>query len=352
MKAATARTHFSYVTFLLVSLLRFDATAQAQGNDSANVLPVCSIVSTAEVWNSLDPLTVFTGGEPGVTSDSIGRGLSFDCASQHRMIYRTENVEGGTKLVADHLEALSSTNAIPNTINPAAGNGQIITLSVGAGVIPNWPGCMPASANCPPAKYLTDNFGKGVVFVRQRSADQTFKGGWTSAFQSYDPGFTLRRLPSCTSISQSTCDYELIFRTDFDGNPVFAYDTQLILKIGFAIREGDRIVYLSDLGIPLYISRADSAAATPTPTPSPTATPLAPIPSDKCVVPELTSRNLNDVKQAIKRGHCKVGTVTRVFSASVARNAVISLSPKSGRILPLNKKVNIKVSAGKKPSSR
>lgn len=302
----------------------------AQGNNSANILPLCGSIPL-EQWFANDPRAIFTDGETDAYSDTIGRGFYFDCAAQLRLITRQENGSA----VADHLEQFSSTQALPNTINPAAGNGQIITLSAGANVVPTWPGCLPVTStkDCPPATYLTNGFPPGTVYYRRRGSDGTFKGGWTVAVNSYFPGFTLRRMPSCATISASTCDYEIVFPKDYNGAPTFGIDTQVVLKVGFIIRvSGDLPAYNDVLGIPLFISSSSGSS---------------PKPGTNCVVPSVASLTLAAAKTAIKAAGCLVGTVTKSPSKAIARGAVISTSPKAGRTVKLRTKVQIKVSSGK-----
>jgi beta-lactam-binding protein with PASTA domain len=71
-----------------------------------------------------------------------------------------------------------------------------------------------------------------------------------------------------------------------------------------------------------------------------------------CIVPKAKGKKLAAAKTAIKRSHCSVGKVTKVFSARAKAGRVVSqrLSPHK-RLAP-SSKVNLKVSRGKKPARR
>ena len=67
-----------------------------------------------------------------------------------------------------------------------------------------------------------------------------------------------------------------------------------------------------------------------------------------CVVPKLKGKKLRAAKGAIRRAHCSVGKVTRVFSAKVKKGSVISQKAKPGAKLVAGSKIKLKVSKGKK----
>jgi hypothetical protein len=67
-----------------------------------------------------------------------------------------------------------------------------------------------------------------------------------------------------------------------------------------------------------------------------------------CVVPKVKGKTVRAAKRAIKRAHCSVGKVTRVFSAKVKKGRVVSPKPRAGRKLAPGAKVRLEVSKGKK----
>jgi PASTA domain/Divergent InlB B-repeat domain len=71
-----------------------------------------------------------------------------------------------------------------------------------------------------------------------------------------------------------------------------------------------------------------------------------------CVVPKVKGKKLRAAKQAIRRAHCAVGTVTRAFSAKVKKGRVISQKPKPGKKLAAGSKIKLKVSKGKKKKKK
>ena len=67
-----------------------------------------------------------------------------------------------------------------------------------------------------------------------------------------------------------------------------------------------------------------------------------------CVVPKAKGKKLRAAKRAIKRAHCSVGKVTRVYSTKVKKGRVISQKPKPGTKLAAGSKLSLKVSKAKK----
>jgi uncharacterized delta-60 repeat protein len=65
-----------------------------------------------------------------------------------------------------------------------------------------------------------------------------------------------------------------------------------------------------------------------------------------CRVPKLKGRRLLDAGHAVRRSHCSVGGVTRVFSSRIGRGRVISQHPKPGARLVAGGKVALVVSKG------
>ena len=67
-----------------------------------------------------------------------------------------------------------------------------------------------------------------------------------------------------------------------------------------------------------------------------------------CVVPKVKGKKLRKARRAIRRGHCSVGRVKKVYSAKVRKRRVISQRPRAGLKRPAGSKVNLKVSKGKR----
>jgi Ca2+-binding RTX toxin-like protein len=80
--------------------------------------------------------------------------------------------------------------------------------------------------------------------------------------------------------------------------------------------------------------------------------PPPPPPTVHCVVPKVKGKLLGAAELAIRRGHCRVGRITRAYSAKVKKNHVISQTPAAGRSLAQNGKVSLLVSKGRKPKRR
>jgi hypothetical protein len=68
-----------------------------------------------------------------------------------------------------------------------------------------------------------------------------------------------------------------------------------------------------------------------------------------CVVPKLKGKKLRAAKRALKRAHCSVGKVTKVFSARVRKGRVVAPKPKAGKKLAPGARVKLVVSKGKQP---
>jgi uncharacterized delta-60 repeat protein len=66
-----------------------------------------------------------------------------------------------------------------------------------------------------------------------------------------------------------------------------------------------------------------------------------------CIVPKLKGKTLRAAKRAIRKAHCSVGRVTRVFSARVSKGRVITPKPGPGKKLAPGAKVRLTVSKGK-----
>jgi hypothetical protein len=66
-----------------------------------------------------------------------------------------------------------------------------------------------------------------------------------------------------------------------------------------------------------------------------------------CAVPKVTGKTLRAAKRAITAGHCRTGKVTYAHSRKTAKGRVSSQSPRPGRRLPFNSRVNLAVSLGR-----
>ncbi len=76
---------------------------------------------------------------------------------------------------------------------------------------------------------------------------------------------------------------------------------------------------------------------------------IAPLkPPTRCTVPKVVGKQLAAAKLAIKRSHCRVGSVRYVNSRKIKKGIVISQSRRPGKVLPLNSKINLVVSRGPK----
>jgi beta-lactam-binding protein with PASTA domain len=71
-------------------------------------------------------------------------------------------------------------------------------------------------------------------------------------------------------------------------------------------------------------------------------------PQPRCVVPKMKGKTLLAAKRAIKRAHCSVGKVTRLYSARVRKGRVIAQKPRPGTKRAAGAKVMLTLSRGKK----
>jgi beta-lactam-binding protein with PASTA domain len=67
-----------------------------------------------------------------------------------------------------------------------------------------------------------------------------------------------------------------------------------------------------------------------------------------CNVQYALEKSMAAAKQALARGHCRVGKVRRAYSTWVKKGRVISQNPKSGAVVPAGTKVNLVVSKGRR----
>ncbi len=88
------------------------------------------------------------------------------------------------------------------------------------------------------------------------------------------------------------------------------------------------------------ITVAPAPAVTPPPPPSP--------PANKCKVPKVVGKTLAAAKGAIKKAHCRAGTVSYARSSKVKKGTVISQSRRAGKVYAANTAIKLVVSRGKK----
>jgi acid phosphatase type 7 len=69
-------------------------------------------------------------------------------------------------------------------------------------------------------------------------------------------------------------------------------------------------------------------------------------PEKLCVVPKVKGKRLKRAKRAIRRAHCSVGKVSRVFSRTVKKGHVVSQRPRAGVTRRPGAKVRLRVSKG------
>jgi hypothetical protein len=67
-----------------------------------------------------------------------------------------------------------------------------------------------------------------------------------------------------------------------------------------------------------------------------------------CIVFDLRRHTLKAAKQGLKAGHCRLGRVRRAYSGSVRKGRVIKQRPAPGTELPLNSRVTLTISRGRK----
>jgi hypothetical protein len=75
-------------------------------------------------------------------------------------------------------------------------------------------------------------------------------------------------------------------------------------------------------------------------------------PPKTCTVPKVVGKSLTAASSAIKKAHCRVGTVRRAYSKKVKKRIVIAQSRAAGKVVPLDTKINLVVSRGRKPLIR
>jgi hypothetical protein len=68
----------------------------------------------------------------------------------------------------------------------------------------------------------------------------------------------------------------------------------------------------------------------------------------RCHVPRVISKQLVTARSMISEARCRTGEVTRVYSRTKRRGVVIGQSRRPGQVLPVNTKVNLVVSRGRR----
>lgn len=68
----------------------------------------------------------------------------------------------------------------------------------------------------------------------------------------------------------------------------------------------------------------------------------------RCVVPNVRGKTLRAARASIKRNHCRVGRVRRIFSGRTKAGRVVSQTPRAGRRLPVGARINVVLSKGKR----
>jgi hypothetical protein len=77
-------------------------------------------------------------------------------------------------------------------------------------------------------------------------------------------------------------------------------------------------------------------------------TPPPPTPPKKCKVPNVVGKTLAAAEAAIRKAHCRTGTVSYARSKKIKKGLVISQNHRAGAVLAHNAKINLVVSRGKK----
>jgi hypothetical protein len=68
----------------------------------------------------------------------------------------------------------------------------------------------------------------------------------------------------------------------------------------------------------------------------------------KCTVPNVVGKKVSSAKLTIAKKHCRTGKVALAYSSKRKRGNVLSQSRRPGRVLPVNSKINLIVSRGRR----
>jgi PASTA domain len=74
-----------------------------------------------------------------------------------------------------------------------------------------------------------------------------------------------------------------------------------------------------------------------------------PPPAAACVVPRVIGLTLTAARNAVTHAHCRVGSVSRIYSSRIPKGGVTSVKPRQGAHLAHNAKIRLYVSRGHKP---
>jgi subtilisin family serine protease len=91
-----------------------------------------------------------------------------------------------------------------------------------------------------------------------------------------------------------------------------------------------------------------SPPPSPQPPPPPPSLPVRPPALVRCVVPNVQGKTLRAARTALTRRRCRLGRVTRAYSARVRRGKIIRQSRRPGARLPRGTRVNVVVSRGRR----
>jgi hypothetical protein len=127
-----------------------------------------------------------------------------------------------------------------------------------------------------------------------------------------------------------------------------------VYSVGYTLADVQSLATAAQDGfVPPPVSGASGTPATPapgTPTVSPVTVtllpPATPTPAATCHVPKIKGMTLRAAEKALRRAHCRVGSVRHVASHKMAPGRVVSSTPRAGRWLRGAGKVQLLVSAG------
>jgi hypothetical protein len=212
------------------------ARAEVGGNE---VLPVCGtgsfasfVVNEGEV-NGAN----FSGAwETGVLGQGIfvGIGLVDDCAFQEATGSHEVCEPGGCSQEPE-FEATVSGSAVPDTVDAAGGDEQVVNLSVSGTKLTGWAPCYPGDTDsqgfCPSSLWASSpTFPQGIMIYRYAGANGNFSGPWDVSIGGETPGFQLRANHEC-AFTAVTCSYTVVFTRDPAGTLSVTKDVQLVLAI-------------------------------------------------------------------------------------------------------------------------
>jgi hypothetical protein len=95
-----------------------------------------------------------------------------------------------------------------------------------------------------------------------------------------------------------------------------------------------------------YVRLVSTVAAQPPPPPPPASRPPPSV--VRCVVPNVRGKTLTQARRVLAARRCRLGRVTRAFSAKVKRGRVVAQHRRPGARLPRNTQVSVTLSKGKR----